>query len=271
MQAFFKKKLFKVVVIGVLLLVVIAAQPDGFFSPGRSFFMTILSPFQKVSHSIALGFDNAREFVGSIGNLKRENEQLIKEKQLLLSENSMLQSVSDENVVLRQQLDLLPRDRFDLISSFVVSQDPNGMGNWLEIDKGSGSGVSKGDSVIVSKGILVGRVQEVNASTAKVVLLTNPESTVNVATLKNNTKGVAKGEYGLGIIFDMILQTDAINVGDDVVTSGIGGEIPRGLYVGKVQEIHPSDDHLFQQAVITSPVEASKLQMLFVIKDVKQL
>ena len=86
-------------------------------------------------------------------------------------------------------------------------------------------------------------------------------------TVESGAKGVAKGEYGLGIIFDMVLQTDSINTGDSVITSGIGGEIPRGLYVGTIQEIHQSDDHLFQQAVLTAPIQFSKLQIVFVIKS----
>ena len=148
----------------------------------------------------------------------------------------------------------------------MVSQDPNGTGNWLEIDKGSDDGIAEGMSVIVSKGILVGRIQQVSKNSSKVMLLTNPKSTINIMTVESGAKGVAKGEYGLGIIFDMVLQTDSINMGDSVITSGIGGDIPRGLYVGTIQEIHQSDDHLFQQAVLTAPIQFSKLQMVFVIK-----
>lgn len=269
MQTIFKKKISKVVMIGSVLVFMIIIKPDNFFNPARNFFSFLLAPFEKIFYSIAIKTQEIRDFGSSIGNLKHENEQLIMENQRLLSENSLLQNVSNENVILRQQLELLPRDQFDLVSAFVISQDPNGMGNWLQIDKGSSSGINKGDSVIVSKGILVGRVEEAFSDTAKIALLTNPESTINVATLKNGTKGVAKGEYGLGITFDMILQTAALNIGDDVITSGIGGDIPKGLYVGKVQEIHSSDDHLFQQAVISSPVQASKLQVLFVIKAAK--
>lgn len=269
MQRISSKKIFKVVVVATFLMILISANPAGFFSPVRSAFTFVLSPFQKVFYSVAVSYSGIEDFFSSIGQLKRENEQLIRDNQQLLSEKAMLQDVSNENVILRDQLKLLPRDHFDLVAAFVISQDPNGMGNWLEIDKGSSDGISVGDSVIFSKGIIIGKVQEVNSKTAKIMLLTNPESVISVATLKNGTKGVAKGEYGLGIIFDMILQTDSINVGDDVITSGIGGEVPRGLYVGTVQEVHQSDDHLFQQAVITSPVQASKLQVLFVIKSVK--
>lgn len=269
MPGLFAKKIFKVAFIGTLLIVLIMVNPAGLLNPFRSALTLIVYPFEKFSYSVGLGFKKTGEFLGSIGDLKNENNQLIRERQQLLSENARLRDMENENVTLREQLGLLPRDHYDLAAAFVVSQDPNGTGNWLEINKGSLDGISKGDSVIVSKGILIGRVQELGPKTSKVVLLTNPESTINVVSLKNGTKGVAKGEYGLGIIFDMILQTDSIEVGDEVITSGIGGEIPRGLYVGMVQEVHSSDDHLFQQAVITSPVQTSKLDVLFVIKSVR--
>ena len=269
MQRITSKKIFKVAIMAALLVALIVFNPEVFFGPVRGVFNLILSPFQKVSYSVAVSYESAKDFIGSIGQLKNENEQLVKNNQQLLAENSALQDVSNENNILRDQLRLLPKDAYDLEAAFVIGQDPNGNGNWLEIDKGSNDGIAVGDSAIVSNGIFIGRVQQVSADNAKIVLLTSPESTVNVSTLKNGTKGVAKGEYGLGIIFDMILQTDTINVGDDVVTSGIGGDIPKGLYVGTVQEIHPSPDHLFQQATINSPIQASKLQILFVIKGTK--
>lgn len=269
MRGIFAKKIFKVAIIGAILVFLIVTNPAGITSPFQGIFTMILSPFQRVFYSLATGTENISDFLGSIGQLKKENEKLIKEKNDLLSENASLKDVEKENATLREQLGLLPRDHYDLVSAFIVSQDPSGTGNWLEINKGSLDGISQGDSVIISKGILIGRVQEVGPKTAKITLLTNPSSVINVTSLKNGTKGIAKGEYGLGIIFDMILQTDVIEVGDEVITSGIGGDIPKGLYIGTVQEVHPSDDHLFQQAVIASPVQTSKLQVLFVIKGIK--
>jgi rod shape-determining protein MreC len=235
----------------------------------RSGFVLVLSPFQKFFYSLSVDFAGAREFFGSIGRLNQENENLIEKNQQLLAENSMLSDMKNENDDLRQQLNLLPRDRFNLAAASVISQDPNGTGNWLGIDKGSADGLTVGMPVIVSKSILIGRIDRVDAKSSQISLLTNPKSTINVMTLENGAKGVARGEYGLGIIFDMVLQTDSINVGDVVVTSGIGGELPRGLYVGTIQEVHQSEDHLFQQAVLTPPLSVSKLQMLFVIKGNK--
>jgi rod shape-determining protein MreC len=270
MRKFFSTKLFKVLFVTLLLSVLIFANPYNAFIPFRSVLANVLMPFQKVFYSLSYGFGNTSDFLGSIGQLKNENEKLIKEKQELLANNAKLADVENENTILRQQLDILPRDKFDLLASNIVSQDPNGMGNWIVIDKGSEAGVKVGMSVIVSKGILLGRVQEVTAKSSNILLLTNSKSTVNAMTTENGTKGIVKGEYGLAIILDMILQTDLIQVGDDVVTSGIGEEFPRGLFVGVIQEVHRSDDNLFQQAVISSPIQVSKLQMVFVIKNEKK-
>jgi rod shape-determining protein MreC len=213
--------------------------------------------------------EGTKDFLSSIGQLKKENEKLLGENQSLVSENAYLHDLENENKMLREQLNILPRDQYNLVASSVVSQDPNGLGNWMEIDRGKKDGIAEGMAVIVSKGVLIGRVQEVSEDSARVILLTNPKSTVNVATVESGAKGVVKGEYGLGMIFDMILQTDSVQTGNNVITSGIGGEIPRGLYVGSVQEVHPSDDHLFQQATVISPIQSSKLQMVFVIKSEK--
>jgi len=269
MQKFTSTKLFKVVLIAALFMLLVFLNPASVFDPIRSGFSAMLLPFQKVFYSFSAGLEGVKEFAGSIGQLKRENEQLMRDNQILLAENAMVDDIKNENAILREQLSLLPRDQYNLATAFVVSQDPNGTGNWIEIDKGSDDGIVSGMPVIVSKGILIGRIQQVSDKSSQVILLTNPRSTINIMDLESGAKGVARGEYGLGIIFDMVLQTDSISVGDNVITSGIGGEIPRGLYVGTIQEIHQSDSHLFQQAMLTAPLQVPKLQMVFVIKNSK--
>jgi rod shape-determining protein MreC len=269
MQKFTSTKLFKVIIITAVFAGIIFFLPQNIFNPVRSGFTFILVPFQKFFYAMSVDFSNIKDFVGSIGQLKKENEQLRKDNQALLTKNATCGSIENENSTLREQLNMLPRDKYNLIPAFLAGQDPNKTGNWIEIDKGSYDGITAGMPVIVSNGILIGKVEEVNAKNSKVVLLTNSKSIINVMTTENGIKGIIRGEYGLGIILDMVLQTDSINVGDSIVTSGLGGDIPRGLYVGTIQEIHQSDDHLFQQAILSVPVQIPKLQIVFVIKSVK--
>ena len=216
-----------------------------------------------------MSIENIKEFAGEIGQLKNENENLRKENRELLASIAMYEDIKKENDNLREQINILPREKYDLVAAFLVSRDSSGTENWIEIDKGSDDGVAPGMPVIVSKSIIIGRVYEVGAKNSKIMLLTNPKSTLNVITLEKEAKGIVKGEYGLGVILDMVLQADSINAGDKVVTSGIGGEIPRGLFVGTIQEVRPSEDHLFQQGILIAPIQISKLQMVFVIKGSK--
>ncbi len=265
MQRLTSTKLFKIGLLAFFFGLLIFFNPAGFFNPFRNIFLDVLLPFKKITYTFSASVEGMSDFLGSIGQLKTENEKLLSENQILLGENAMLADLKNENADLRSQLNLLPRNQFKLLPTNVVSQDLSGPGNWLEIDKGSDDGLSEGMAVIISKSILVGRIGEVAPKSSKVILLTNPKSVVNVATVQTGAKGVIKGEYGLGLIFDMILQTDSIQSGDEIVTSGIGGQLPRGLLVGTVQNVHASDDHLFQQATVVSPLQISKLQFVFVV------
>ena len=269
MQKLTATKLFKVVAIAIFLGLLIFFNPVKFFEPGRSLLAELLSPLKKIAYTVAAAGQGIGEFVSSIGELKTENQTLLLENQRLQAQQAQLQDVQNENNELRVQLDLLPRGQFNLLPAEVISQNLDGMGNWLEINKGSDDGLREEMPVVVSQSILVGRLQEVTAKTAKVVLLTNPKSIVNIATVQTGARGVARGEYGLGVIFDMILQTDLVQNGDEVVTSGLGSSMPRGLLVGTIQNVHKADDNLFQQATIISPIKVSKLQLVFVILSSK--
>lgn len=266
---FSQTKIFKLSVVAIACLLLIIWNPSGALDPLRSGAMLAASPFQKAFYFFSIRITEAGEFVSSIGQLKADNERLIMENQELLAGNARLRDMEKENGFLRDQLGFLPRERFELLPASVISQDPHGLGNWIEIDKGTQDGLAEGMPVIISKGILIGRLQEVQGSSSKVILLTNPKSAINGAVSGSGTKGIAKGEYGLGLILDMVLQSDSLQAGDEVVTSGIGGSIPRGLYIGKVQEVHPSEDHLFQEAAIAAPVQVSKLQFVFILKGEK--
>jgi rod shape-determining protein MreC len=110
-------------------------------------------------------------------------------------------------------------------------------------------------------------VEEVGLKNAKINLLSNPSSSVNVVDLETGAKGIVSGEYGLGLAMDMVAQTDALNEGETIVTSGLGGGIPRGLLVGKIKDLRSSGDKLFQQASIVPRVKYATLEVVFVIKN----
>jgi rod shape-determining protein MreC len=260
-------KIFKVVIVVAILGLLIFLNPKNIFSPLRSLLLGALSPVQKISYSFSSRLANMTGVFSNIGNLKKENEELLRQNQQLLAENASLKDLENENNLLREQLKLLPRNQFNLEASTVIGQDLRGLGNWIEIDKGERNGIKKGMPVIVSNGILVGKVDEVFSNISKIILISNPQSNINAVDENTGAKGIIKGEFGLGTVLDMVLETDSLNKGDQIITSGIGENMPRGLLIGKANEISQSQDRLFQKAIVTSATKFSSLQFVFVIKN----
>lgn len=242
--------------------------PDWLIAPVRTSVMTVAWPIQKIFSVTAFEFGDTFRFFTSIGDLKSENERLEKERLRLLVDNARLADVGRENDELRRQIGLLPRERFALRPAAVIGRDVSGLGNWMTIDRGSFQGIREGMTVIADAGVLVGRVTDVFPASARVMLLSNPESLISGIALETEARGIVKGEYGVGILFDMALQADTLKAGDTVVTSGLGGDLPQGLLVGTLQETRLSGDRLFQQASLVSPVRFDRLRYVFVIESI---
>lgn len=268
-KRYLKSKITKFIAITAVCLLLVFLNPRGLFGPAREIIFDVAYPFQKTIYFLSRDAKNFFSFLASIGELKKENEDLLRENNRLTSEISQLRDEKKENDDLRRELGLIPRGRFDLIGAFVVSQDPNGHGSWIMIGRGRGDGIESNMPVIVSEGILIGRVGEVFATSARVNLLTDASSTVNVYDLDTGSKGVLKGQYGLGLAMGLVSQSDIINEGDLIVTSGLSQEMPRGLLVGKVQKITQTSDKLFQEAMVSPRVNYRNLDTVFIIKGTK--
>lgn len=264
-QKFVQTKFFRVLIVGAALLFLLIFQPTFIMQPLRTVLSTLAWPIQGLFSSVAFEFRDGVSFVTSIGTLKQENDHLTRENIRLAADNAKWESVAQENETLRQELELLPRDRFHMKAAEVIGRDAAGLGNWLTIDQGSFQGIERGMAVVVSGGVLVGRVIEVFPKSARVMLLSHPESLVSGVTIEGNAQGIVKGEYGLGIVLDMVLQDAALHSGDRLMTSGLGGEFPKDLVIGTLQDAHLSADHLYQRASVVSPVKFDTLRYIFVI------
>jgi rod shape-determining protein MreC len=120
--------------------------------------------------------------------------------------------------------------------------------------------------VVVGDGILIGQLGEVYSTSARVTLLTHPESVINIVDEATGAQGVLRGAYGLGMTLDLIPQSDTLHTGDRVITSGLGGTLPRALVIGTIEDIHPTPDRLFQQASIKPAVSLDAARFVQIIR-----
>lgn len=266
-KKYFSPNVIRFLAVAGFCLLMIFFNPRGLFDPVRGFFLEATYPFQKTFFLMSRTFSGVFGFLGSIGDLKNENERLIRENSRLAADLAQFGDAKKENAMLREQMKLVPRQKFDLEAAFVIGQDPQRMSSWMMIDKGETDGIRKEMAVVANEGILVGKIADTTAHTARVVLLSDSASVINVLDSETDSKGILKGEFGLGIVMDMVSQQDPLNNGDMIITSGLGSSVPRGLLIGKIQEVRLAENKLFQQAIVSPRVKYSDLDIVYVIKN----
>lgn len=183
----------------------------------------------------------------------------------LLVENSQLKELEQENNDLRSLLELKDRNKYDLAVVNVLTRDPVNR-NILVIDSGRDKNISVGQAVVVSDGIIIGKIIDVSIDSAQVRLLTDNFSKLSVK-VGNDRKvsGILTGSLGLVMDLRFIPQEQEIKKDDLVVTADIDPKIPPGLIVGQIENIEFSQEEVFKKASVSPLVNYEVLNNLAVI------
>src|SRR4051812_48501778 len=230
---------------------------------------TVLAPIQMgLSETMSEG----AEFVDTISRVRTlasENADYQDQVDQLQSEVVRMHELEVENRDLRNLLGMKERTGpAALIPVSVIARDDTPYVQAVTIDRGASDGVRQDAVVITHKG-LVGRVERVNPTSAKVRLINDLNSSVGVRLqTEARTTGVLRGQsQGNSLVIAYIRQDDPIQQGDLVLTSGQGEVFPEGLVVGKVARVERKDADPFQAAVVDPAVEMDKLERLYVLAD----
>jgi rod shape-determining protein MreC len=221
------------------------------------------------SQSASRGFRGVKEFftvLATLAKLSRENAELNHRIDELSFENARLQSAKTENVTLRRALNFTEGVDYETIPAEVSVQDPTGFSQTVLINKGELDGVILGQAVVVTPGLLVGRVTKTYRTTSEMTLVTDPSMTINGEIADSGARGLVKGEHGLSLVLDLVTQNEVIKSGDKIITSGLSGDFPRGLLVGEINAIKSSSSDLFQQAFVSPVADLRNLRFVFVVK-----
>ncbi|XLQ20735.1 MAG: rod shape-determining protein MreC [Candidatus Moraniibacteriota bacterium] len=258
-----KKRIFIYVAVAIVLIII---NPFNIFNSIRNIIMIPATPILKIGFGPGSFVQDKTKMIFNIGSLYKENEQLNNQVIQLKSEVEFLSDIKNENEILRNSVNLLPKNNQELIGADVVLRDPVGGNQWIMINRGSEDGVRNGTAVIVNDNVFVGVIDEVDKNSSRVRLMTHPDSSVNVASSRTGSEAIARGRHGLSLTVEDIKKNDDVKNGDMFITSNIGNSFPRGLSVGNVQNITTSEDNLFQTASINPLVELDDLRFVFIIK-----
>lgn len=148
----------------------------------------------------------------------------------------------------------------------VIGRDPSPFLHYIIIDRGSADGVRRGMPVVTDQG-LVGRVDAVTSNAARVQLITDPASAVNVRLERAERDVVVVGSVSGDLSLDLVAQDINLEVGDILVTSGLGGGYPADLLVGQILNVRKRDSDIFQQAAVQPVVDFELLKIVLVVTD----
>ena len=126
-------------------------------------------------------------------------------------------------------------------------------------------------SVVSGGAGLVGRISEVGPRTAKVRLLTDTESAVAALLQTTRGTGLVIGEPDGSLRMKFIPQEEEVSVGDIVLTSGLGGLMPKGLVIGQVTEVQQKMYETFQTATVRPAVDFARLELALVLTGFEEV
>jgi rod shape-determining protein MreC len=247
------------VVLVVLALVLISAtfsQSSG--GPLHTVQQGMASVFSPLEEGATRALKPGRDLVNWVSetfNARGENSDLKTDVQKLRAKLAKAESAIGENERLRKLVGLDQKGVFagyKPVTTRVIQRPPTAWYSTVGIAAGSNDGVAVNDPVIDGDG-LIGRVTEVTPLTAKVTLITDPESAVSARVLPNGPQGVAKPEAGdpSTMLLDFIDKSQPIHEGQMVVTAGwsngtISSAFPPDIPIGEVRQTTIGQQETYQ-------------------------
>ena len=230
-----------------------------------------VTPVQNHLSGLAKDFSDLVQTFRDLRELRRRSEELQSLADSLMIENVRLKELESENENLRQLLQFTEANptysyRAAEVVGHVIGQDPSNLLRYIIIDVGTSDGVTQGMPVVTDRG-LVGRIVEVSSRSSKVLLITDVSSSVNAIIQSSRATGILEGKADGGLVMKYIPQTVTVNIGDIILTSGLGATFPKRLVIGQVTAVHKRDIELFQQAEIKPTADFDRLEIVLIITN----
>ena len=249
--------------LGVLLVVV---SRVGALSPLENAVLTVTSPAQDALRS---GAEPAADFFSGLGEgneTKDENQRLRAENDRLSVEVARLRENEIRLQELRQLLQVKEsRPDEEFLAASIFARDPSNLREMAAIDRGKSDGLREGMVVVTEGGSLVGRVTKLLDDYAWVTLITDPDSAVSAMIQESRSQGVVSGSYSRRLTLEFLRQGATVNVGDAVVTSGVGGNFPPGLLIGRVVAVESARQEIFKDVSVEPVASLLRLETVLVL------
>lgn len=224
----------------------------------------VLAPVQYLGAGVAYAEDTAGEAVQNATVSNESYTALRDENAKLKAQLVEMEEYRTEAQRLQGLLDLTDRYQLGGVTGRVIGKSADAWNRVITVGAGSNAGVELGAPVVGSSGV-VGQVVEVAPLTCKVRLLSDARSGVSVMLQSNRATGVVTGSIEGLLYLESIDSSVEVNVGDVVITSGLGGAYFGGLALGTVVNVISAAGTSDRTIVVSAFSDADALEEVSIV------
>ena len=228
---------------------------------------SVLFPLEQLYHS---GFDSVRsvwtKYIWLL-DVEHKRTALVERVKQLEAQNSRLMESERENDRLRSLLNFRKESGHHGVVATVVGRDPSNWVRAVTIDRGSLDGLRPGLAVVDGNAV-VGQIVNVRPDSARVLLLTDTTSAIDVILQRSRAVGILEGRSHsatLRLRYVEKLVESSVSVGDRVIASGLDGVYPKGALVGVVHDVDDTASGMFYEIKVLPSVEVNQLENVLVL------
>jgi len=226
------------------------------------------TPVQWAAATLARGLSNFWGDYVYLVDVKEDNARLASQNARLRERVRKLEELEEENRRLKRLLDLRTSVRTDVISAQVIGKDTNEFFRIARVTLDKDTRTIGLNLPVISPDGVVGTTLKVSGDTVDVRLVVDAGSGVDIVVQRTGARGFVRGtgdESKYLCSVEYVQRTDEIEVGDLLVTSGVGRRFPKGIPVGTVTQVVKRDFGIYQQVFATPAVDFSRLEEVLIV------
>jgi rod shape-determining protein MreC len=223
-----------------------------------------LAPVGRVGFAATSPVRSVGAWVNDLGVSRSDLESLRQQNEEMRERLAALEEARQENERLRELVAFVEASELEAVGARVIGKSPTLWEGVITIDRGTAGGVEVGMPVLAARG-LIGQIVAVTQNTSRVRLITDQRSGVAAILQATRAEGIANGSLEGDITLDFVSRETTVNVGDVVLTSGMGGVYPKGLLVGEVADVQLGDSDLFPRIRVRPSADFSGIEEVMVL------
>jgi len=226
--------------------------------------MWVVSPIQNlITHTLNSANDVVEHYLLA-ANVSQENEKLKQEIDKLIRQNNDLREELRQRGRVGDLMEYQEGRQLKSVVAKVIGRDATQWARVVFINKGTQDGILENLAVVTSSGV-VGHVIQAGMNTSKVMLVVDGRSSVDTLFSHDRISGIVVGTGMEFCEMKYVPITAEVNVGDQIISSGLGGVYPKGLVVGTVISITKATQGLFQEISIAPSADFGRLEEVLVL------